>query len=122
MRDGCMSSPSCRVSRSCPAIGPPSLRSYCWLACDRDERQPNGQLNTVEDREGRHHLIEQVGAAQPPQSEQANIDQPSERADRVTSPNPLDDKAAHLEFAAPLRFGVAAALANALAGGPQDCR
>src|SRR5260370_1104552 len=84
---------------SSPAIEPPRLRSPCWLAGGGDDRQPEWQLDPVEERERRHQLIEHGRAAQLPLSEQADIDQPSEGAHRVASPDPLDDKAARLELA-----------------------
>src|SRR6266851_4578414 len=100
MHGGSGSLPSSRASPSSPAIEPPRLRSLCWLAGGGDERQPEWQLDPVEDRERRHQLIEHGRAVQLPLSEQADIDQPPEGAHRVASSDPLDDKAARLEFAA----------------------
>src|SRR6266849_3464700 len=120
--DGSGSLPSSRVSRNCPVIELPSLRSRFWLARDGDERKAQWQLDPVQNREGRDQPIEQARAAQPPQSEQPDIDQPSERAHRVASPDPLDDEAARLEFAAQLALGVPAVMTDIAVEGAEERR
>src|SRR2546423_7662845 len=83
-----------------------------WLSRDRDQRQPKWELEPVEDPECRHQPIEEASAAQPPQPEQSNIDQPAERAHRIAAADPLDGKAARLQFAPELSLGVATVMAD----------
>src|SRR5437879_3113072 len=84
----------------------------CWLSRDRDQRQPKWELEPVDDPECRHQPIEEAGAAQPPQPEQSNVDQPAERAHRIAAADPLDGKAARLQFAPELGLGVATVMAD----------
>ena len=76
--------------------------------------------NPVENREGRHQPIEQTRAAQPPQPQQANIDQPAERTHGVAPPDSLDGKAARLQFAPELALGVAAVMADVAVEGAEE--
>src|SRR2546423_600048 len=83
-----------------------------WLSRDRDQRQPKWELEPVDDPECRHQPIEETGAAQPPQPEQSHVDQPAERAHRIAAADPLDGKAARLQFAPELGLGGATGMAD----------